>query len=567
MKILTRKQMQETDKYAIEKLKIPSIILMENAGLAVVEVIYNNYMDLARGGVIVLCGSGNNGGDGMVVARHLFLRNIPVKVFVASKVSKLKSDTLTQFNIIKNLRIPIYYLEEAEDEQKAEEEFIQRLTIELGFNSLLIDALVGIGIKTDVGKFYDKIIQNVNRFGSRIISVDVPSGLDVDTGKFFASEPIRAMCTVTFAYPKPGLFLYPAYLYVGKLIVANISIPYNIDKKDNPNINVILPFEVADSLNYFPPNYNKTKLGNVLIVGGSYRYTGAPVLASKAAFATNAGMVYLLVDKSIHNIIASKTQEEIVEYYDKTNYKQQLENLYQRVNTILFGNGIENNSINNQILEHIVSNFKGVLVVDGTGIHMFYDYFIKNKNDFKTNLKRIILTPHSGELSSFFTKVSSKVKVSLVEDIDRLNNSSRLASLIPNSIIVSKGNPTFICYYDEVDNVYINITNGIGLAKAGSGDVLAGIISALTAASFYTLNNKFEDIILEAAKTAVFIHGLSAQISRKDRTVYSVTPTEVIKNIPKAFEYIIQKYSVNPNIISLNSFSKSIIEYLQIIEI
>ncbi|MCX7759192.1 MAG: NAD(P)H-hydrate dehydratase, partial [bacterium] len=349
----------------------------------------------------------------------------------------------------------------------------------------------------------------------------------------------------------------------------NISIPYS-NKKDDPDIHVILPFEVADSIQYFPPNYYKNKLGNILIIGGSYKYTGAPILASRAAFKSNAGMVYLLVDKSIHSIISSKSTEEIVESYDKSNYEDLLSSYYSKVQVILFGNGIEDNQINYNILKHIISNFKGVLIVDGTGIHMFYDYFINNKNDFrsgKVNLKRIILTPHPGELASFFPKISSKIKASVSDDIVRLNNSMRLANFIPNSVLVSKGNPSFICYYDSVENIYINITNGLALAKAGSGDVLAGMISAFVANSFFTINRNYEDIILESIKNSVFLHGLAAQISKKSDTYLSTIPSNIIENIPKAVEYIVQNYSKNINVINFQSFSKSIIEYLQIIDI
>lgn len=567
MRVLTRKQMQEIDKETIENLKIPSLILMENAGLAVVEVIHNNYLELARKGVVVICGSGNNGGDGMVVARHLFLRNIPVKVYIASKINKLKSDVLTQFNIIKNLKIPIVYLEDSENEELEEQNFINKLTIELGFNPLVVDALVGIGPKSDIGKFYDKVIQTINKFAQAVISVDVPSGLDVDNGKFLATEPVRASTTITFAYPKLGLFLYPAYLYVGKLIVANISIPYK-EKKEKHNISLILPFEVANSLFYFPPNYYKSKLGNVLIIGGSYKYTGAPVLASKAAFKSNAGMVYLMVDKSIHSTISSKTTEEIVEMYDKNNYEELLNYYYSRVQVILFGNGIEDNQLNYSILKHILTNFKGVLVIDGSGLSLFYDYFISNKQDFKTSVKKLILTPHSGELVNFFYKFSSgKMKISVEEDIERLENSTRLANLIPNSLVVSKGNPTFVCFYDNVDNVFINITNGIALAKAGSGDVLAGIIAAFVANSFFTINKNFENLILEAVKNSVFIHGLAGQLARKVNTSISSLPTNIIENIPRAIDYLLQNYSKNLNVINFQTFSKSIIEYLQIIEL
>ncbi|MFN4219360.1 MAG: NAD(P)H-hydrate epimerase [bacterium] len=567
MKVLTRKQMQEIDKETIESLKIPSLILMENAGLAVVEVIHNNYLDLARKGVIIVCGSGNNGGDGMVIARHLFLRNIPVKIYLASKINKLKTDVLTQYNIVKNLKIPIVFLEDSEDEEAEEQNFINKLIVDIGFNPIVIDSLVGIGPKSDIGKFYDKIIQTINKFAQVIVSVDVPSGLDVDSGKFLATEPVRASTTVTFAYPKLGMFLYPAYLYVGKLIVANISIPYK-EKKQKPNLNLVLPFEVANSIFYFPPNYHKSKLGNVLIIGGSYKYTGAPVLAAKAAFKSNAGMVYLMVDKNIHPIISSKLTEEIVEFYDKNNYEDLLNYYYSKVQVILFGNGIEDNQLNYNILKHILNNFKGVLIVDGTGLSLFYDYFINTKQDFKTNLKRIVLTPHSGELVNFYSKFSSgKMRVSVEEDIDRLDNSTRLANLIPNSVVVSKGNPTFICFYDEVDNVYINITNGIALAKAGSGDVLAGMISAYIANSFFTVNKNFEDPIVEAVKNAVFIHGLAGQFSRKNYTSFSSLPSTLIENIHKAIDYLLKNYPQNVNVVNYNNLSKSIMEYLQIIEL
>ena len=567
MKVVNRKQMQEIDKEAIDKFKIPSSILMENAGLAVLEVIYNNYLEVARKGVVVVCGSGNNGGDGMVIARHLFLRGIPVKVYLAANENRLKQDPSLQLNILKNLKVPVFSITDMENQDEVNQ-FLQSLSFDLSISGLVIDALIGTGIKGDVGKLYSSIIEVINKYSPLTISVDVPSGLDVDTGKFLVLEPVRAAVTVTFAYPKLGFFLYPAYIYVGKLIVANISIPYT-DKLDNPNYNLILPFDIVNKIPSFLPNYHKYKVGSVLFIGGSLKYSGAITLASKAAKVAGSGMVFVLVDKSIHSLVASKLVEEIVDSYDKSNYEEILNTYYSKVSTIVFGNGIEDNSLNFNILKHILSNFEGVLVIDGTGINMFYDYFIKMRNEFNTRVSRIVLTPHSGELASFFNKASDKVKVSNLADYERLNSSLRLASLIPNSIVVSKGNPTFISYYlNNIDNLWINLTNGLGLAKAGSGDVLAGIIGAFIAMFKNSINkNLVKDEVVEAIKLGVFIHGLSAQLAKKDLTTFSVNATEIINYIPKAYKFIFEKYSNNVNLNTLLISSKSIIEYFSILDI
>ncbi len=567
MKVVTKKQMQEIDKEAIDKIKIPSILLMENAGLAVLEVIYNNYIELARKGVVIVCGSGNNGGDGMVVARHLFLRGIPVKVYLVANENKLKQDPLLQLNILRNLKVPVFSIEDMDNEEEIQK-FLQSMSFDLSISGLVVDALLGTGIKGDIGKVYPKVIEVINKYSPLTVSVDVPSGLDVDNGKFLVLEPVRAAVTVTFAYPKLGFFLYPAYIYVGKLIVANISIPY-VDKLDNPNYNLILPFDVVNKMPNFLPNYHKYKVGSVLVIGGSLKYSGAITLAAKAAKVTGSGMVFVLVDKSIHSLVASKLLEEVVDFYDKSNYEDILNNYYSKVSVIVFGNGIEDNSISFGILKHILSNFEGVLVIDGTGINMFYDYFIKMKNEFSTKVSRIVLTPHSGELASFFTKATDKVKVSNLSDFERLSSSLRLASLIPSSIIVSKGNPTFISYYaNGVDNVWINLTNGLSLAKGGSGDVLAGIIGAFVAMFKNSINkNIIKDEVIEAVKLGVFIHGLSAQLAKKELTTFSTTADQIINYIPKAYNFIFEKYSSNLNLNTLLISSKSIIEYSSILEI
>jgi NAD(P)H-hydrate epimerase len=567
MRVVNRKQMQEIDKETIDKIRIPSVVLMENAGLAVLEVIYSNYLELARKGVVVVCGSGNNGGDGMVVARHLFLRGINVKVYLVANESKLKQDPVIQLNILKSLKVPVFSINDMEDEAEINQ-FLQSLSFDLSISGLVVDALIGTGIRGDIGKLYSKVIETINKYSPLTISVDVPSGLDVDTGKFLVLEPVRAAVTVTFAYPKLGLFLYPAYIYVGKLVVANISIPY-VDKLENPNYNLILPFDVVNKIPNFLPNYHKYKVGSVLFIGGSLKYTGAIALACKAAKVAGSGMVFALVDKSIHSIVASKLLEEVVDYYDKSNYEEILNSYYSKVSVIVFGNGIEDNSLNFSILKHILSNFEGVLVIDGTGINMFYDYFIKMKNEFSTKVSRIILTPHSGELSLFFTKTSDKVKISKLDDFDRLNSSLRLANLVPNSVIVSKGNPTFISYAsNNVDNVWINLTNGLSLAKAGSGDVLAGIIGSFIAVFKNSINKGvIKDEVIEAIKVAVFVHGLSAQLAKKDLTTFSVTSNEIINYIPKAYKFLFEKYANNVNLNTLIISSKSIIEYLSILDI
>jgi NAD(P)H-hydrate epimerase len=199
---------------------------------------------------------------------------------------------------------------------------------------------------------------------------------------------------------------------------------------------------------------------------------------------------------------------------------------------------------------------------------MFYDYFLINKSNFVTSLSRIILTPHSGELAFFFSKVSGdKIRASVMDDVDRLNNSLRLCNFIKGSIVVSKGNPTFVCFNNGIDNVYINITNGISLAKAGSGDVLAGMISAFVSNSFSSINSHFDDVVLEGVKNAVFLHGLAGQLAKKKYTSLSTLPTLVIDSIPEAIKFILDSYSRNVSVMNLESFSKSIIEYSRIIDI
>ncbi len=509
--VVTARQMQQIDRLAMENWGISGLVLMENAGRSVVDFLAAELPDLPRRRFLVLCGKGNNGGDGLVITRHLLNRNLQVECAVLGKIAELKGDARTNVQILINAGFPL-----------REITAVEQLTPLLTPEKVIIDAIFGTGLSSPPAGIYARTIELINQSGAQVVSVDVPSGVNADTGEIL--EPaIRARLTVTMALPKLGLLFYPGKTCTGKLLIADIGIPKKLLQQtgdtflvDADSVQKLLPFR--------PPDGHKGTFGTCLLVSGSQGFTGAACLAAMAAVRAGAGLVRLAYPESLSPIVESAVLEPVKhplpETGEKTLSLQALEPLAQLAagaDAVAIGPGIATHPETRQLLLELLPKIEKPLVLDADGLNNLAGQ-IKMLSRIKPP---VILTPHPGELSRL-TGIP-------VQEINRRRvEIAREFSTQHNLLLVLKGAPTVIAAPDS--RVFINPTGNSGLGSGGTGDVLTGLIAGLVAQGASPLN---------AAISAVFIHGLAADIGAYQLTEYSLAAGDLLSLIPMAMHQLL----------------------------
>lgn len=511
MKVATSFQMGQIDRRATSEFGIPSLILMENAGIKAAGIIQELFPDLGGKDICIFCGSGNNGGDGLVVARHLFNQGLNVKIFLLSPKARLKEDARINFEIASKLGIPLLELKES-GLKEAEDEI---LTCEL-----IIDAILGTGVKGPVTGFYAEVIELLNMLGSDIVSIDVPSGLNVDTG--FAEEAcIYADHTITFGLPKRGLILYPGAEWTGNLTVVNIGFPIQLLTDGDIKVNLLID-EVT--LPLLPSRFfsaHKGSFGKVVSIAGSRGMTGAAALVASSTLAIGAGLSILGIPLSLNPILEAKLTEVITVPLKETDEGtlslacfDQIIQLLENSSVLALGCGLGQNQDVSELVKRLIKEVKIPIVLDADGINAIIDdpsVLLSAKSD-------VLITPHPGEMARLMTMSVDKVQQ------DRLGIASKVASEF-NVGVVLKGARTVIA--DPEGNLFINYTGNPGMATAGSGDVLTGMIAGLIAQKL---------TYIEAAKLGVYLHGLSGDLVVEQKEGMCLVASDLIRYIPVAIK-------------------------------
>jgi len=510
MKAATAGQMRLLDKMAIESYGIPGIVLMENAAMAVTNRALEYLKLTAKNDVIVVCGGGNNGGDGLAAARHLYQQGIDTSVFLLAEASKLKGDAAVNFNIAKNIGIPIKEVHSDED--------IKEFICHLKCADLVIDAIFGTGIKGAIEGVAAHVINAINVYNGYVIAVDIPSGINGDTGEVCGCA-VEADETVTFALPKIGEIIYPGKKYAGMLTVADIGIPavavdnadicfYYVDRND-----INLPLRDPDS--------HKGNYGHVVIIGGSNGFSGAPIMASKAAIRSGAGLVTAVVPSEIYNVVASSSQEVMVrpapddgEGRFAADALDIIMDFIKKADAIAIGPGMQVSDDIIYILGTILNNVNIPVVLDADALNAI----AKQPDLLFAKKAPLVLTPHPGEMSRLTGLTVNEVQK------NRIKTAADFAKE-HDVVLILKGAATVTACPDN--HVYINSTGNAGMATGGSGDVLTGIIASLIAQGM-----KIE----EAAYTAVFSHGLAGDMAAKSRGMHGMIAGDIIDNIPMCFK-------------------------------
>lgn len=516
MKIVTREQMQEIDRITTLEYGLSSAILMENAGIQAFLAIkdYLQQIDevapLAGVKIAVLCGGGNNGGDGFVIARHLFNHGVRVTIYLLTTEEKIRGDALINLEAARQFGVPIQIVTNSDE--------LNAIIPQLQHNKVIIDAILGTGLIGQVKGLYGSAIKIINEIFVPVIAIDIPSGLDANTGMPLG-EAVHAAITVTFGLPKVGMMIPHEIEYVGKLVVANISFPPQLIDHERLKINLMSHEEIVPLIPKHPVTAHKGSCGKVFVLAGSVGMTGAAALCSEAALRVGAGLVTLGIPESLNHIMEVKLTEVMTIPLPQTpdaGFSQQgyerIINFCESMNAVAIGPGIGRNTDTEELIKKLILELKIPMVIDADAIFALALQLdiLRHKN------APAVITPHPGEMAHLLGITINEVQ----------NNRIAIAQKFAeeyDTTVVLKGAGTIIA--DPDGNIWINPTGNQGMATAGCGDVLTGMISGLIAQGLSAP---------DAARLGVFLHGLAGDIKAKEKGYLPLIASDVSSGIPEA---------------------------------
>ena len=478
-------QMKQLDRYTIQEIGIPSLVLMERAARSVYDTMIKERLPLKK--VLVLCGSGNNGADGVALARMLHLSNISVDVEILGNPSHFTTEMKQQIEIAKKYQVA----------------FVKNKS--LSEYTTIVDAIFGVGLDREVGGGYKEKIKEINQADAKVVAVDIPSGIDSATGKVLGCA-VCADWTVSFAYEKLGTVFYEGAEYAGNVRVTDIGIvkmpeicfpisTYTFEEKD-----------LKEKL-FRRESGNKGTFGKVLLIAGNEMTSGAALLSASSVLHTGAGMVKVHTRKENREILPVQLPEAMYCFYGKKEIKSEaLAESLEWADVVGIGPGLGTNKQAEALLEFVLKYSKRPLVIDADGLNL-----LKSKLDLLEKYEYpVIMTPHLGEFSRFSGLSIKDWKQQPIELTNELAHRY-------NVTLVCKDARTVIA--DGGQKVYVNTTGNSGMATAGSGDVLTGILLGLLAQGYAPL---------DAAVMGVYVHGLAGDEAAKEKGKYAMVAGDLI---------------------------------------
>jgi ADP-dependent NAD(P)H-hydrate dehydratase / NAD(P)H-hydrate epimerase len=521
MKILTATEMREVDRLTTKRYGVPSLTLMENAGKSVADFIAWRFPDFKRRPVVVLCGKGNNGGDGFVAARHLLKAGAKVQAYLVGSPREAKGDAARNLNRWKKTKAKLF----VDGPGKA------TVPREFSGDAIIVDALLGTGIRGPVEGRLEAIISAVNRRkpGGAVVAVDIPSGLLADTGEVPGPVTV-ADYTVTFTAPKPGLFLGTSPQHVGDILVRDIgSPPELIEEIGKGSLRWSEPGEFTRFAARRKPEGHKGDYGHALIVAGSVGKSGAAILASWAALRAGAGLVTVATPEPVLPVVATHTPEVMTESLAATRAgtisERSLEgNLFASLlkgkRALAMGPGLTTQDETQSFVRTVVKTQAEIpIILDADGLNAFAGRAAELKN--RQGL--LVVTPHPGEMSRLTGRTSGEIQANRVE--------IALKSAADwNAVVVLKGHHTVIAAPDG--SAYINSTGNPGMGTGGTGDVLTGMLAGLTAQYAHNLG---ADRYAQVVAFGVYLHGLAGDIAYADHNGAPLMASDLIRALPRAY--------------------------------
>ncbi len=500
MKIFSTEQIKAIDAFTIEHEPINSIDLMERAARACVSRLVKLIAPEEK--IHVLCGKGNNGGDGLAIARLLLERGFAAVCFVIHSTDKFSKDAQENYTRLKE-KFPLQLIEihSVEELKKSE----------VDKNTVLVDALLGTGVNKPAEGFLGEVIAYLNASFKKIISIDVPSGLYCDQSSTGNKFIIRSSLTLTFQFPKLAFLFAENQQYVPEFEILNIGLHEKGIAAQSSNYYYITKTEISSLLQPRSKFSHKGTYGHALLLAGSKGKSGAAVISSKACLRSGAGLLTVHSTKETLNALLTVLPEAMSEEDPNPDFVSELEKP-ERYDAIGFGPGVGLHEDTQLVLKKILHYYAGSLLIDADGLNILSE----NKTWLNFLPPNAILTPHPKE----FERLTEKQ----VDDFERLKAAKHF-SLTYKCIVILKGAHTAIVMPDG--NIFFNSSGNAGLAKGGSGDALTGIILGLMARGYNAP---------QSALIGTFVHGFAADLCVKKKSMESLLISDVIEQLPKAFK-------------------------------
>lgn len=510
MKVLNRDEMLAFEDKACESYHLTRRLLMENAGRSLYDIVKPMTSDDNK--VIIVAGRGNNGGDAFVLARQLYNNQIDFELFVVGDIEKIKGEAYLNYDLLKKLKMKVHHINEKYD--------IKELKSRIHKKDILVDGLLGLGIKGPVRDLEAAVIEAINLANNYVLSIDLPSGVHGDTG-IVNNIAVHANKTVAMGLPKIGNILYPGAAHNGQLVIGDIGISKTIAKEISGSHYLITKSWAKDFMPKRIENSHKGTYGKASIIAGSRGMSGAAILTALAALKSGIGGVELYIPESIDLIISTKVAEIITHPLKETQKGMmnigsigQIIKGIQKGNVVAIGPGCGNSNEIFELIKQILEQIDLPLIIDADGLNALS----KEVEILKKRQSKVILTPHIGEMARLIDRPKEEVIKNQVEvakefakeyDIILVLKSARTIIALPNG------------------DIYINTKGNSGMSTAGTGDILTGIITALVA----------QGIKAEiAAVLGVFIHGYSGDIMVKETGASGMIAEDIIKGISEVFK-------------------------------
>lgn len=485
--LVSSQEMKEFDKNTIEYFGVPSMVLMERAALSVFEQISRRFSQ--KDSILVICGAGNNGGDGFALARLLFLAGYPVNLYLPMKMDKMTEETRCQYNSAKRYEIPI--------------------TETLGKYDIIVDALFGIGLSRPLEGRLKELIGWCNSQEAVRLAVDIPSGISADTGAVLG-EAFLADITVTFGFAKIGQALYPGARYCGELFTADIGIDEKSMLKKTPGMSYM---EDEDIRKYFPrrkKDSNKGTYGKVLVIAGSDQMAGAAYFSAKAAYLAGCGLVQIFTPKANRDVLLTMLPEAIVTVYDSNEPDiKLLREKTEWADVVLIGPGIGTGDSAVCLLKEVLSRKGKQVVMDADALNIL----AKDMDLLRESENSVIVTPHLGEMSRLTGETIPDIKESLPAHAKDFVKQYGVVCVLKDARTV----------IGTAEGLYVNLSGCDGMASGGSGDVLAGLITGLLA----------QHISPEtAAVLGTFLQGRAGEEAATEKGNASMLAGDMLEKLP-----------------------------------
>lgn len=491
--IVTGQEMKNCDKTTIAYYKVPSLVLMERAALACVDFIFERNIDC--GCVGILCGSGNNGGDGLAIARILRERDKQVWICFVGKEEKASPETAAQLAMARRYEIPVCGVEE-----------LNRMSA----CTLIVDALFGIGLSRELSGDYAKIIETINSFSAYKLAVDIPSGIGADNGQILGTA-FWANATVTFAYAKAGLFLYPGAAYAGEVVVKDIGITDASFQGQFPSLYTYTTDAMQKMLPRRPADSNKGSFGKTVLIVGDKGMAGAAYLAGLGAYRTGCGLVKIVTPEENRTIIQQRLPEAVLTTYDPEHLDVSVIMEALSWGTVTgIGCGLGQGEHAHRLVELVLKEAKTPILLDGDALNVLAGHM----DWLSMHGQPVVVTPHLMEMSRMTNQSVPQIK-------DEIVKAARQFSQQYNVCCVLKDSRTVVA--EPSGRAYLNLTGNGGMATGGSGDVLAGMISSFMAQGM---------TVEQAAVFGVHFHGCAGDYAAKEKGEYGMLAGDLAQSIP-----------------------------------